>query len=166
MAVEDEPLMMLGLGTNIIKEDFCNDLDGQHSADESNQYHNTLRWHITRLKWGNVICIGQICTNVWLKQEMVCAQRRTWDPGRSNDTILKLLINELLLEKYGPYKILRKIHDNAYVVDLPNTMSISKTFNVSHIYEFQSQDVNEGKHSRTSSSKEKGNDEDMIQELA
>ncbi|GJU49904.1 hypothetical protein Tco_1219459 [Tanacetum coccineum] len=79
MAVEDEPLMMLGLGTNIIKEDFCNDLDGQHSADESNQYHNTLRWNITRLKWGNVICIGQICTNVWLKQEMVCAQRRKWD---------------------------------------------------------------------------------------
>nr|GFC36692.1 retrotransposable element [Tanacetum cinerariifolium] len=32
--------------------------------------------------------------------------------------------------------------------------------------EFHSEDVNEGKHSRTSSSKEKGNDEDMIQELA
>ncbi|GKE29214.1 hypothetical protein Tco_1444598 [Tanacetum coccineum] len=159
MAVEDEPLMMLGSGPNIIKEDFSNDLDGQHSTDESKPYHNTLRWHIMRLKWGYVISIGQICTNVWLKQEMVCAQRRTWDPGI---TWLKIL-KEHLEDKY---KILRKINDNAYVVDLPNTMSISKTFNVSDIYEFHSEDVNEGKHSRTSSSKERGNDEDMIQKLA
>nr|GEZ00300.1 RNA-directed DNA polymerase [Tanacetum cinerariifolium] len=83
MAVEDEPLMILGSGPNIIKEDFSNDLDGQHSTDEN----------------------------------------------------------------------------------LPNTMSISKTFNVSDIYEFHFDDVNEGKHSRMSSSKERGNDEDMIQEL-
>ncbi|GKE05922.1 RNA-directed DNA polymerase, partial [Tanacetum coccineum] len=69
-------------------------------------------------------------------------------------------------KKYGPYKILLKINDNAYVVDLPNTMSISKTFNVSDIYEFHSEDVNNDKHSRTSSSKERGNDEDTINELA
>ncbi|GKE02833.1 transposon ty3-I gag-pol polyprotein, partial [Tanacetum coccineum] len=50
-------------------------------------------------------------------------------------------------------------------LDLPNTMSISKTFNVSDIYEFHSEDVNKGKHSRTSSSKERGNDEDTINEL-
>ncbi|GKB48361.1 hypothetical protein Tco_0899114 [Tanacetum coccineum] len=74
--------------------------------------------------------------------------------------------SKLQPKKYGMYKILRKINDNAYVVDLPNTMSISKTFNVLDIYEFHSVDVNEGKHSRTSSSKERGNDEDMIQELA
>nr|GEU65648.1 putative nucleotidyltransferase, ribonuclease H [Tanacetum cinerariifolium] len=30
MAVEDEPLIMLGSSPNIIKEDFSNDLDGQH----------------------------------------------------------------------------------------------------------------------------------------
>ncbi|GJR00539.1 transposon ty3-I gag-pol polyprotein [Tanacetum coccineum] len=39
-------------------------------------------------------------------------------------------------------------------------------FNVSDIYEFYSEDVNKGKHSRTSFSKETGNDEDTINELA
>nr|GEZ58848.1 kanadaptin-like protein [Tanacetum cinerariifolium] len=52
-----------------------------------------------------------------------------------------------------------------YVVDLPNAMSISKTFNVSDIYEFHSNDVNEDKHSSTSYSKERRNDEDMINKL-
>nr|GEY14169.1 putative nucleotidyltransferase, ribonuclease H [Tanacetum cinerariifolium] len=105
MAVEDEPLLMLGSGPNIIKKTSLMIL------------MDTIRQ-------------TKICTNVWLKQEIVCAHRRTWDP------------------------------------DLPNTISISKTFNVSDIYEFHSEDVNEGKHSRTSSSKERGNDEDKIQELA
>ncbi|GKD38198.1 transposon ty3-I gag-pol polyprotein [Tanacetum coccineum] len=69
-------------------------------------------------------------------------------------------------KKYGPYKILQKINDNAYVVDLPNTMRILKNFNVLEIYEFHSEDVNEDKHSMTSSSKERGNDEDIINEIA
>ncbi|GJU26089.1 hypothetical protein Tco_1164710 [Tanacetum coccineum] len=71
-----------------------------------------------------------------------------------------------LRKEHGPYKIFQKINDNAYVVDLSNTMSISKNFNESDIYEFHSEDVNKGKHSRTSFSKERGNDEDTINELA
>nr|GFA60184.1 transposon Ty3-I Gag-Pol polyprotein [Tanacetum cinerariifolium] len=74
--------------------------------------------------------------------------------------------SKLQPKKYGSYKILLKINDNAYVVDLPNTMSISKTFNLSDIYEFHSKDVNKEKHSRMSSFKERENDEDMINMLA
>nr|GEW11819.1 RNA-directed DNA polymerase [Tanacetum cinerariifolium] len=43
---------------------------------------------------------------------------------------------------------------------------IHETFNVSDIYEFHYEDVNDGKYSRASSSKEGKNDDDMIQELA
>nr|GEW15777.1 extracellular solute-binding protein, family 3 [Tanacetum cinerariifolium] len=160
MKVEDEPLMMLGSCPNIIKEDFYNDLDGQHSADE-NLYECLVATK-------NCLCAKK---NMGFRYHMAQDIKETHRgqgvfAGRSNDMILESLIMKLLLKKYGPYKILRKINDNAYVVTLPNTMSILKTFNVSDIYGFHSDNMNEGKHSRTSSSKERGNDEDMIQELA
>lgn len=35
-----------------------------------------------------------------------------------------------------PFCILRKINDNVYVIDLPNTLAIFKTFNVKSLYEY------------------------------
>jgi hypothetical protein len=39
-------------------------------------------------------------------------------------------------KKNGPCKIIKKINDNAYVVDLPNNLAISSTFNVANIFEY------------------------------
>ncbi|GKA19270.1 hypothetical protein Tco_0699185 [Tanacetum coccineum] len=101
ITVEDEPLMMLGSNPNTIKEDFSNDLDGQHSADKSKPYYNTLRCQIMMLKWGYVISIGQICTNVRLKQEPVLAQRRTWDPRITHRDILKQHLEDKVFLEAG-----------------------------------------------------------------
>lgn len=44
--------------------------------------------------------------------------------------------SKLKQRKYGLYKIQQKINNNAYVIDLPNSIKKSKTFNVADSYKF------------------------------
>ena len=46
--------------------------------------------------------------------------------------------SKLQSKKYSPYQIVKKIHDNTYVVALPDSIEISKTFNVADIYLYYS----------------------------
>lgn len=45
-------------------------------------------------------------------------------------------VAKLHAKKYGPFRILAKINDKAYVVDLLASWKIPNTFNVSDLYEY------------------------------
>ena len=59
--------------------------------------------------------------------------------------------NKLKPKKYGPFKILKKITDNTYVVNFPSDMMMSKTFNVT-------EQLNLDYNSRRGSFKKEGTD--------
>ena len=65
--------------------------------------------------------------------------------------------NKLKPKKYGVFKVLWKINNNAYMIELPPYFGISSTFNVTDTYEYYAEN---NLNSRTSSSKGEAPDVD------
>ena len=67
--------------------------------------------------------------------------------------------NKLKPKKYGSFKIVRKINDNAYVVNIPSNMAVSKMFNVVDLHEYYpTNQLYPDNNSRTSSFEDGGTD--------
>jgi hypothetical protein len=66
--------------------------------------------------------------------------------------------SKLIPRAAGPFKVLTKINDNAYVLDLPAKLGVSTSFNVAYLKPYLGKD--EELPSRTTSVQEWGDDED------
>ncbi|KAK8933702.1 hypothetical protein KSP39_PZI015574 [Platanthera zijinensis] len=73
------------------------------------------------------------------------------------------LHHKLMPKKYDPFPISRKINDNAYVVDLPPSINISKTFNVNDLSPFYPDVLLYPEHSRSSAPQVEANDEGCVE---
>jgi hypothetical protein len=52
--------------------------------------------------------------------------------------------NKLKMKKIGPCKVLKKIGENSYEIELPDGIGISPIFNISYLYPYRAREIETG----------------------
>ncbi|XP_037491699.1 uncharacterized protein LOC119369455 [Jatropha curcas] len=107
----------------------------------------------------------QFITAVNEKHKATADKHRLYKSFTVGDWVMVYLCKErgggqkkLDSKKIGPFEVLKKINANVYVLDLPEDMKISRTFNVADLFPFYPDDD----HSRSSSFEVEGIDAEQL----
>ena len=114
-----------------------NSLKGENMADLMKKLHEEIRLKIEESNAKYKKYVDQKRRNQSFQEgDLVMVYRH-------KERFLSNSYSKLSKRKIGPYKIIKKIGENAYVVDLPKYMGIDSTFNILDLYLYIGESVKE-----------------------
>jgi hypothetical protein len=120
----------------------CVNLDASKRADLVKKIHEQARTNIEKM------------TKTYEKQANKGRKKIVLEPGQlvwihlRKERFSELRRSKLQPRADGPFKVLRRVNDNAYEIDLPSNYGVSTTFNVADLSPFSRIDVEDDSFSR------------------